>query len=106
MSRACLILLVSMMVVVGASCAKKPAPNENAVASYGRDVDAAMKAFLESDLPKDIPVPDHTPFDSNPAERASYLDAYRDGFAGALVNLFMTRCFRPGSHGAGLSRRR
>jgi hypothetical protein len=56
-------------------------------------LDPGMQAFLESALPKDIPLPERTPFDDDPAARAQYLAAYRDGFATGVTSMIVTRCF-------------
>src|SRR6266542_1708013 len=51
-----------------------------------------MESFLKSDLPKDIPLPEKTPFDNDPQARTQYLEAYRCGFAGRVTGMIITRC--------------
>jgi hypothetical protein len=56
-------------------------------------VDPGLQALLDSSLPKDIPVPERTPFDEDASARAKYLEAYRDGFATGVTGMIVTRCF-------------
>jgi WD40 repeat protein len=39
-----------------------------------------------SSLPKDVPLPEKTPFDNDPAQRKGYLEGFRDGFIVGLMH--------------------
>ena len=39
-----------------------------------------------------VPLPERTPYDSDPEARRDYLDFYRDGYRSALTGIHMTCC--------------
>ncbi|HYE17539.1 MAG TPA: hypothetical protein VEA69_03790 [Tepidisphaeraceae bacterium] len=58
------------------------------------DWDRVFDAFAASDLPKDVPVRERTPYDDGPAEkRGAYRVGYRLGFVDAVLGSRVTRCF-------------
>lgn len=60
------------------------------------DAEYRQRLALYKDTP--VPLPSTTPFDSDAAARAMYLDWYRDGYRSGLTGVTITCCFPPGPH--------
>lgn len=60
------------------------------------DFDPVYDKLRASPLPKDVPLPEHTPYDDDPARRTAFLKGYRHAFVARLMNGYFTQLHSSG----------